>query len=84
MKRTDVGLMPCPECGGNITLWVNMDVGAFASCHVCKKHFPVCEMKEIPVYGGYKIRKTTKEKVKRMWNRMSEEMKRKVERHETQ
>lgn len=70
-----IELSPCPFCGGGITLWVNMDVGAFASCHLCRKHFEVCRMSEIPVYDGYKIRKSTKEKVKRIWNRMAENMK---------
>ena len=73
-NKNKIGLKSCPKCGGGVTLWVNMDVGAFASCHVCKAHYAVCGMKEIPVYDGYKIRKCTKDKVKRLWNRMAEEL----------
>lgn len=68
-------IMPCPICGGGIILWVNMDVGVFASCQLCRKNFNLCEMSEIPVYDGYKIRKSTTEKVKRIWNRMAENKK---------
>ena len=68
---SNIELESCPMCGGGVTLWVNMDVGAFASCHSCRNYFSVCCMNEIPLYCGCRIRKSTKEKIKRKWNSMA-------------
>lgn len=62
----------CPDCNGAITIYTNICRGAFARCHVCKKEYPICGIEEIPVFNGCKIRKSTAEKILRMWNRRAD------------
>lgn len=31
-------LKPCPKCGGDIIIWVNIERGAYAKCVDCKRN----------------------------------------------
>ena len=62
-------LKPCPNCKGQVTLYVNIERGVFARCKQCKSEFEVCTMAEAPTYGGTKIRKSTVQKIIKKWNR---------------
>lgn len=62
-------LKPCPKCGGDIIIWVNIERGAYAKCVDCKKEYPLCGIKDVPTYQGVKIRKSTVRKIEKMWNR---------------
>lgn len=66
-------LKPCPVCKGEIRIFTNIARGAFAVCKACKKEFDICENNQIPVYHGCRIRKSTVNKIERMWNRRAED-----------
>ena len=63
-------LAPCPECQGEISLYTNIEKGVFARCKRCKSEFDVCDMAQVPLYRGVKIRKSTIRKIKKLWNGM--------------
>lgn len=69
---SEIKLNPCPFCGSEIEIYTNFDRGAFAKCQKCKKEFDICGMDKIPLYHGCKIRKSTAEKIKRIWNRRAD------------
>lgn len=64
-----VELKPCPECKGEITIYTNVARGAFAVCQECKREFDICGTDQIPTYNGCRFRKSTADKIRRMWNR---------------
>lgn len=69
--NSEVSLLPCPSCKGEIRIYTHLARGAFAVCKTCKKEFDICGMDQIPVYHGCKIRKSTVNKINKMWNRMA-------------
>lgn len=69
---SELELKPCPDCNGEIEIYVNVMRGAFAVCQKCKKEVGICGMDRIPVYHGVRIRKSTVAKIKRMWNGIAE------------
>lgn len=74
MAKAPIELNPCPECNGKIKIYLHCahgDHGAFAHCTACKKKFKICGMDQIPTYNGIHIRKSTADKIRRMWNRSS-------------
>lgn len=69
---SEIELMPCPDCNGEIKIWTASGRGAFSECQKCGKEVDICGWDKIPLYCGCKIRKSTVNKIKRMWNRMAE------------
>lgn len=61
-------LHPCPECSGKIKIYARTGVGAVAVCQKCKAEYHICGVDELHVYNGCKIRKSTVEKIQKMWN----------------
>lgn len=68
----DVNLKPCPDCNGEIKIYLNLNRGAFSECQKCKKEVDICGWDKIPVYHGIKVRKSTADKIRRMWNKRAE------------
>lgn len=64
----EVRLKPCPKCKGKIKLYSRFAVGAVAVCQSCKKEFVVCNVEQLKLYKGTRIRKSTIRKVEKMWN----------------
>lgn len=62
-------LHPCPECSGEIKIYARTGVGAVAVCQKCKAEYTVCGIADLHIYNGCKIRKSTIEKVMRLWNK---------------
>lgn len=71
MDKNFIPLKPCPYCKGEIRIYTQLGRGAFAKCKACKKEFDVCEDDQIPTYHGVRIRKSTVNKVYKMWNKMA-------------
>lgn len=67
----DIQLNPCPKCNGNIRLMVRYDIGAYAKCDNCKEEQTLCNIDELKIYDGYKIRNSTVNKIKRLWNKQT-------------
>lgn len=65
----EIELKPCPECEGKIRIFTHIARGAFAVCQKCKREFDICGMDQIPTYNGCRFRKSTADKIRRMWNR---------------
>lgn len=63
-----MSLHPCPECSGEIKIYARTGVGAVAVCQKCKAEYIVCGVDDLHIYNGCKIRKSTVEKVEKMWN----------------
>lgn len=61
-------LNPCPKCSGDIKIFTRTGVGAVAVCQKCKAEYTICGVDELHVYNGCKIRKSTVEKIQKMWN----------------
>ena len=71
-----IEIHPCPDCSGEIRIFTHIARGAFARCQVCKKEYDICGMDQIPTYHGCRIRKSTVNKIIRMWNRRTDHGKR--------
>lgn len=67
----DIALNPCPACQGSVRIFTHIARGAFAECGACGKEYDICGMNQIPTYKGVRIRKSTADKIRRMWNKMS-------------
>ncbi len=68
----DVKLKPCPDCNGEIKIYLDLYRGAFSECQKCGNEVDICGWDKIPLYCGVKIRKSTADKIRRMWNRRAE------------
>lgn len=73
-EKKFIDLAPCPECGGEIRVRVHPARGAWAQCSNCEQETHICGMDEIPVYNGIHIRRSTVNKVYKMWNKRVAEM----------
>jgi hypothetical protein len=66
-----VELKPCPECGGNITLYSHCsfkdDYNCFARCSNCKREFPMPEA--WLASHGTRIYPASIKRAHRCWNR---------------
>lgn len=63
-----MSLHPCPECSGEIKIYTRLGVGAVAVCQKCKAEYVICGVDDLHIYNGCKIRKSTVEKVEKLWN----------------
>lgn len=68
-EHTPDELKPCPSCGGEIRILVQIGRGAFAKCKICGKEYDICGMDKIPTYNAIHIRKSTVNKIRRWWTR---------------
>ena len=75
----EIKLNPCPYCNGEVEIYTNPMRGAYARCKKCRKEYDICGTDKIPLYHGCKFRKSTADKIRRMWNKMSNNDKKGVE-----
>jgi len=66
-----MSVSPCPKCNGDIKIFIRTGVGAVAVCQKCNAEYTICGVNELHIYNGCKIRKSTTQKVERLWNAMN-------------